>query len=510
MTFNSFVLVLTRQLRQKWGRVLLASAGIMVGVWAITLTAGLSFGVSETLDKAVDSQAAAKFFQVYKTETRQTGFEELDGPPKFVALTKNEMQALADRTEHVVDYSPSTFMSVYFHTSTANTETACVDTFNSYVAQGRAAEFSQIDLDNPDLPEDQRAFEEDCLEASFISNVWESFYENSESNWIGQTEKPGVGEIVVCYTCGSLEFNEQMNVSSPEELLGKKITVEPARSPDIIEAGQVVNVANYQPNTLPITETNKFELEIVAVIDDVDSNNFSFTGGATNNFWWDFSYFEQAVELSESTIPADRIGYIEHSMFIDNYTNLESVLEDLRKEGFLATSIIEVLIGGVKAALAGLTVILSIFGLIALIASIFGIINIMVVSVLERKKEIGILKSLGARDGDIFKLFFSESTLLGVFGWLLGTGISLIISFTISFLFDFVRNNEESLSDTFNTTINIKEGLDSFGITSFQAIFPWWLLLSTFAVSVIFTALSGIFPAIKASRENPVSVLRNE
>jgi putative ABC transport system permease protein len=172
----------------------------------------------------------------------------------------------------------------------------------------------------------------------------------------------------------------------------------------------------------------------------------------------------------------------------------------LRGDGFFTFSLAEVLIGSVQAAFNVLTIVLSGFGFIALVASIFGIVNVMTISVLERRKEIGVLKSLGARDMDIFKIFFLESAVLGFIGWLGGTLLGLFGGFLISTIFKaFINSNSDW-----------KKNLEGLNIDNFSPSFPWWLLLGTLAVALFFTTLSGIFPAIRAGRQNPVEVLRSE
>jgi len=137
---------------------------------------------------------------------------------------------------------------------------------------------------------------------------------------------------------------------------------------------------------------------------------------------------------------------------------------------------------------------------IILIASLFGIVAIMTISVLERRKEIGILKAMGATDGSIFLLFLAESIFLGLFGWVLGTLAFYASSWLIQQAFArFVLSNTEW-----------KANLANFNIYDFYPIAPWWLLVSTLTVAVFFTTLSGIYPALKAARQNPVEVLRTE
>jgi putative ABC transport system permease protein len=56
----------------------------------------------------------------------------------------------------------------------------------------------------------------------------------------------------------------------------------------------------------------------------------------------------------------------------------------------------------------------------------------------------------------------------------------------------------------------LEENLESLNITEFSPSFPWWLIGGTLLLALIFTILSGVYPAIKAGKQNPVDVLRSE
>lgn len=123
---------------------------------------------------------------------------------------------------------------------------------------------------------------------------------------------------------------------------------------------------------------------------------------------------------------------------------------------------------------------LSVIGIISLFVSGLGTMTVMLFSVSERTKEIGIKKSIGAKGRDIVKEFIIESLLLSIIGAVIG----IIISFAIIF---FAQN-------IFNIalTISLKQ------------------ILTVIIVSFIFGIVFGIYPAIHASRLNPVDALRRE
>lgn len=134
---------------------------------------------------------------------------------------------------------------------------------------------------------------------------------------------------------------------------------------------------------------------------------------------------------------------------------------------------------------------LGVIGLIALFTASLGIMNTMVMSINERRKEIGVLKSLGADDSDIRRLFLVESAVIGFLGTiggiLLGWGISRIVA-TVAKMF--MR----------------KEGIPEMDLFAL----PVWLILVALAVGVGISIIAGLYPAARASRVDPVAALRNE
>jgi putative ABC transport system permease protein len=138
-----------------------------------------------------------------------------------------------------------------------------------------------------------------------------------------------------------------------------------------------------------------------------------------------------------------------------------------------AMSIVDRVIGTIEAVLGGVAA-------ISLLVAGVGIVNTMIVSVMERTKEIGTMKAIGAKSWDILALFISEAAFTGVIGGILGAAFGFVLS---RFIGDYIG---------VRTAPTLSLGLLVVGF------------------SVVTSVVSGIYPAWRASRLNPVEALRNE
>ncbi len=134
---------------------------------------------------------------------------------------------------------------------------------------------------------------------------------------------------------------------------------------------------------------------------------------------------------------------------------------------------------------------LGIFGSLALTVASLGIINTLVMAILERRREIGILKALGAADRDVRRLFFAEAGAMGLLGGVLGVGIGWLIGRAL----------------TFGTNVYLqRQELPPIDLSSI----PWWMVVGAIAFSFFVSLAAGMYPASRAARLNPVEALRYE
>lgn len=135
--------------------------------------------------------------------------------------------------------------------------------------------------------------------------------------------------------------------------------------------------------------------------------------------------------------------------------------------------------------------ILGIIGLISLLVAGFGIVNTMLMSIMERKREIGIMKAVGGRNKDIRLIFFFEAGFIGlvgaVGGIILGYGLTRVANWVVNK--QFIKNPAEYV-DLFS--------------------FPMWLIVGAIIFAIAISLLAGLYPAIRASNIHPIEALRQE
>ena len=168
----------------------------------------------------------------------------------------------------------------------------------------------------------------------------------------------------------------------------------------------------------------------------------------------------------------------------------QDVEDSIRKLGYSVFSVNDML-RGAKSAFIILDIVLSLIGSIALTVSALGIVNTMVMSILERTREIGIMKAIGAGNSDIRRIFLIEASAIGLLGGFLGVALGWIVGQIINF--------------GANVYIRSQGGTPG---TIFSL--PLWLIASALAFSIIVSLVAGSYPASRAARLDPIRALRHD
>jgi putative ABC transport system permease protein len=182
--------------------------------------------------------------------------------------------------------------------------------------------------------------------------------------------------------------------------------------------------------------------------------------------------------------------YSSISVRVGNPTQVQPVESAVKKMGFNTFSILDAT-RSLRQFFAVLDLFLGIFGSLALAVASIGIVNTLVMAILERRREIGIMKAIGASDGDVRTLFFAEAGAMGALGGILGVALGWTIGQAINF----------------GTNIYLKR--QALPPEHFWSV-PWWLVAGAIVFAFIVSLVSGLYPAGRAARLDPVQALRYE
>ncbi len=166
---------------------------------------------------------------------------------------------------------------------------------------------------------------------------------------------------------------------------------------------------------------------------------------------------------------------------------IENELRDSRNvklgEEDFEVSTPDAVLGTVNEILNGVQIFVLIIAFISIFVGAIGIVNTMTTSVLERKKEIGVMKAIGAKNSQIFFQFFIESGLLGLVGGIGGVLFGLILGY-LGIL-----------------------GINNFIGSEISLKIDYLLIFLSLIGSFLIGSISGIIPAFRASKQNPVEAL---
>jgi len=292
------------------------------------------------------------------------------------------------------------------------------------------------------------------------------------------------------------DFAKELD-AAPESLVGKDLVLryaERTSSPPADATGGLLSaMTGGAVSGLSVApRENKFR--IVGIIESDPSAGIGGLGGA--RVFLPLATAESLHVAQPSDLQSMMAGapskpsYIALTVRAKSPKDVQQIEEAVKKAGFLAFSLLDAT-KGLRIFFTVFDLLLALFGSLALTVASLGIINTLVMAILERRREIGILKALGATDGDVKRLFFAEAAAMGFFGGILGVAGGWLIGKAL----------------TMGTTIYLKrQDLPSVQISSV----PWWLALSAIGFAVIVSLAAGLYPAARAAKLNPVEALRYE
>jgi ABC-type antimicrobial peptide transport system permease subunit len=193
-----------------------------------------------------------------------------------------------------------------------------------------------------------------------------------------------------------------------------------------------------------------------------------------------------APESSMSEITFN--SYDKLKVRVNSTLNIEKTRNSIIEKGFFVSSVSET-VDQAKQIFGIAQIVLALFGVVALVVSAIGMFNTMTIALLERTQEIGIMKTIGASSYDIWRMFLTESMMIGFFGGVFGiiTGfiLSNLINYGINVLAGVFGGNQVSLFDQ-----------------------PSWFIAFIIVFSTVVGVITGVYPARRAAKLNALQALR--
>jgi putative ABC transport system permease protein len=292
-----------------------------------------------------------------------------------------------------------------------------------------------------------------------------------------------------------IEFAKDLS-EKPQSLLGQEITLRYAERQAIPAAGSDASSPAAPETSGGFSVVPKeLRLKIIGVVETEPAAGYGGYGNARLLMPLQTAATLRAAQVNDLRdivrgSAANKVTFPSLSVRAKSPSQVEALEASIKSMGFNAFSLLDAS-KSLRTFFSVFDLLLGIFGSLALAVATLGIVNTLVMAILERRREIGVLKALGAADTDVQQLFFVEAGVMGLlggflgvlFGWLLGRAI------------------------TFGTNVYLKrQALNPIELSSV----PWWLIVAAIVFAVLVSLAAGLYPASRAAKLNPVDALRYE
>jgi len=290
-----------------------------------------------------------------------------------------------------------------------------------------------------------------------------------------------------------IEFAKDLS-DKPSSLVGQDLTLRYAERQAIPAAGDASAASGDFPGGFSVVP-KELKLKIIGIVETEPAAGYGGYGNARLLIPLETATTLRAAQVNDLRDivrgeTTNKITYASLSVRAKSPSQVEPLEASIKNFGFNAFSLLDAS-KSLRTFFSVFDLLLGIFGSLALAVATLGIVNTLVMAILERRREIGVLKALGAADSDVQQLFFVEAGVMGFLGGLFGVTLGWLLGRAI----------------TLGTNLYLKrQSLNPIELSSV----PWWLVILALLFAVLVSLGAGLYPASRAAKLNPVDALRYE
>jgi putative ABC transport system permease protein len=291
-----------------------------------------------------------------------------------------------------------------------------------------------------------------------------------------------------------VEFAKDLS-EKPDSLLGQELTLRYAERQALVPNATDTPSNTGEPSGGFSVVPRELRLRIVGVVETEPAAGYGGYGNARLLVPLQTAARLRAAQVNDlrdivRDSSVSKTTYPSLSVRAKSPSHVEALEASIKALGFNTFSLLDAS-KSLRTFFSVFDLLLGIFGSLALAVATLGIVNTLVMAILERRREIGVLKALGAADSDVQQLFFVEAGVMGFLGGILGVSLGWLLGRAL----------------TVGTNVYLhRQNLNSIELSSV----PWWLVLSGLVFAVLVSLAAGLYPASRAAKLNPVDALRYE